>query len=79
MLAELSMVEQRYHAVMEVAAGASTAEVAARYGVSRQSVHALVRRHEDGGLAGLSDRTYRPRSHPWQMPAGVLAADLVRL
>lgn len=37
------------------------------------------RKGEDGGLAGLSDRTYRPRSHPWQMPAGVLAADLVRL
>ena len=79
MLAELSMVEQRYHAFMEVAAGASKTEVAARYGVSRQSARARVRRYEDGGLAGLSDRTYRPRSHLWQMPAGVLAADLVRL
>ena len=76
MLVELSVVEQRYHAVMEVAAGASKTEVAARYGVSRQSVHAWVRRYEDGGLAGLSDRSHRPRSHPWQMPAGVEAAVL---
>ncbi|MFF3991677.1 IS481 family transposase [Streptomyces sp. NPDC001797] len=72
----MSVVEQRYHAVMEVAAGASKTEVAARYGVSRQSVHAWVRRYEEGGLAGLSDRSHRPRSHPWQMPAGVEAAVL---
>ncbi|WP_229860019.1 IS481 family transposase, partial [Streptomyces anandii] len=72
----MSVVEQRYHAVMEVAAGASKTEVAARYGVSRQSVHCWVRRYEEGGLAGLSDRSHRPRSHPWQMPAGVEAAVL---
>ena len=43
MLVELSVVEQRYHAVMEVlAAGASKTDVAARYGVSRQSVHEWV-------------------------------------
>lgn len=35
MLVELSVVEPRYHAVMEVAAGAPVVEVAARYGVSR--------------------------------------------
>lgn len=39
MLVELSVVEQRYHAVMEVAAGVPVTQVAARYGVSRQSVH----------------------------------------
>lgn len=76
MLVELSVVEQRYHAVMEVAAGASKTEVAARYGVSRQSVHAWVRRYEESGLSGLADRSHRPRSHPWQMPAGVEAAVL---
>ncbi|MCX5237597.1 helix-turn-helix domain-containing protein [Streptomyces prunicolor] len=56
----MSVVEQRYHAVMEVAAGASKTEVAARYGVSRQSVHAWVRRYEAGGLAGLADRSHQP-------------------
>jgi len=39
-LVELSVVEQRYHAVMEVLAGrVPVSEVAERYGVSRQSVH----------------------------------------
>lgn len=49
---ELSVVEQRYHAVMEVAAGVAVTQVAARYGVSRQSVHAWVRRYEQSGLPG---------------------------
>jgi len=36
------LVEQRYHAVMEVpAAGVPVVEVAERYGVSRKTVHAL--------------------------------------
>jgi hypothetical protein len=33
-LVELSVVEQRYHAVMEVISGAPVTEVADRYGVS---------------------------------------------
>jgi transposase len=39
MLWELSVVEQRYTAVTEVLGGMAVTEVAARYGVSRQSVH----------------------------------------
>ena len=39
MLVELSVMEQRYHAVMEVVSGAPVTEVARRYGVSRQAVH----------------------------------------
>ena len=39
MLVELSVVEQRYHAVMEVEVGAQVTEVAARYGVSRKQVY----------------------------------------
>ncbi len=75
MLVELSVVEQRYHAVMEVlAAGASKVDVAARYGVSRQSVHEWVRRYQTDGLAGLADRSHRPRRHPAQMSAEVEAA-----
>ena len=37
MLVELSVVEQSYHAVMEVLSGVPVVEVAERYGVSRQS------------------------------------------
>jgi transposase InsO family protein len=60
---------------MEVlAAGASKTDVAARYGVSRQSVHAWVCRYQADGLAGLADRSHRPTRHPAQMPAEVEAA-----
>ena len=55
MLVELSVVEQRYHAVMEVVVGrVPVTEVAARYGVSRKSVHAWLRRYKESGLAGLA-------------------------
>ena len=48
--------EQRYRAVLEAEAGCPVTEVAARHGVSRQSVHAWVRRYRAGGLAALADR-----------------------
>ena len=56
-LVEVSVVEQRYRAVLEVRAGVPVTEVAARSGVSRQSVHAWVRRYEQGGLGALADRS----------------------
>jgi transposase InsO family protein len=68
-LVALSVVEQRYRAVMAVLDGARVTEVAAEFGVSRQSVHAWVARYRDGGLAGLADRSQRPRSSPNQAPA----------
>ncbi len=41
MLVELSVVEQRYHAVLEVVMSrVPVSEMADRYGVSRKSVHA---------------------------------------
>lgn len=56
MLVELSVVEQRYHAVMEVISGGiPVVEVAERYGVSRKTVHAWLRRY---------------RSLPARRPAG---------
>jgi transposase InsO family protein len=73
MLVELSVVEQRYHAVMEVLAGIPVAEVATRYGVSRQSVHSWVDRYRAGGLAGLADRSHRPKSCPHQVDGQVEA------
>lgn len=51
---------------MAVLDGASPTEVAAEAGVSRQSVHAWVRRYRAAGLAGLADRSQRPRSCPSQ-------------
>ncbi|MFI6485129.1 IS481 family transposase [Nonomuraea sp. NPDC050663] len=65
--------EQRYDAVIEVLGGAKVTDVAARYGVSRQSVHTWVRRYRDGGLAALADRSHRVRAHPMQIAAAVEA------
>jgi transposase len=44
-LVEMSVVEQRYRAVLEVQSGANVTEVAERFGVSRQTVHAWVRKY----------------------------------
>jgi transposase InsO family protein len=74
MLWELSVTEQRYRAVLEVLAGVPVIEVAGRYGVSRQSVHAWLRRYRDEGPSGLVDRSHRVRRHPWQVPAEVESA-----
>ena len=73
------MQEQKYQAVMAVLSdGRSVSEVASRWGVSRQSVHAWLRRYEDGGLAGLEPRSSRPGSCPHQM-AGVVEAQVLEL
>ena len=72
-LVELSVVEQRYRAVLQVEAGVPVTEVAARFGVSRQSVHAWLRRYRAEGLAGLGDRSRRPESCPHQMSAEIEA------
>ena len=67
MLVELSVMEQRYQAVLAVVQdGWKVSEVAERLGVSRQSVHAWIARYEAGGLAALADRSHRPASCPHQ-------------
>jgi len=69
--------EQRYQAVLAVIAdGRGVGEVAAQFGVSRQSVHAWLRRYEDHGLEGLANRSHKPKSMPHQMPPHVEAAVL---
>lgn len=79
MLVELSIVEQRYDAVMGVIRdGLNVTEVAETCGVSRQSVHAWLRRYEQGGIAALSDRSHRPATCPHQI-AGVAEARLLEL
>ena len=74
MLWELSVTEQRYRAVLEVLAGIPVTEVADRYGVSRQSVHAWLVRYRDEGPPGLEDRSHKVHAHPWQIPAELEAA-----
>ncbi|WP_376770044.1 IS481 family transposase [Actinomadura luteofluorescens] len=69
----MSVVEQRYRAVLEVEAGCPVTEVAERYGVSRQSVHAWLGRYRSGGLAALADRSHRPASCPHRTAAEVEA------
>src|SRR5215472_14484235 len=73
MLVELSVMEQRYHAVMEVLSGAPVTEVAGRYGVSRQAVHTWIGKYRKEGLAGLADHSHRPHFQPRQIHAGVEA------
>jgi transposase-like protein len=68
-LLELTVVEQRFNAVMEVLRdGLKVIEVADRYRVSRQTVHGWLRRSAAGGLDTLADRSHRPDSCPHQMP-----------
>jgi transposase InsO family protein len=65
-LVDMSVVEQRYRAVLAVERGVAKTEVAAQFGVSRQSVHNWVTRYRAEGLGGLVDRSHRPDSCPHQ-------------
>lgn len=77
MIRELSVQEQKYQAVLAVLVdGRSVTEVAQQWGVSRQSVHAWLRRYEEAGVAGLVSRSTRPGSCPHQMPGVVEAVVL---
>jgi transposase InsO family protein len=72
MLVELSVVEQRYQAVLAVIRdGVSIVQVAHRFGVSRQAVHRWLRWYEDQGLGGLVDRSHRPPRCSHQMAPAV--------
>lgn len=67
------MAEHRYRAVLQVLEGAPVAEVARRFGVSRQSVYTWVARYHAGGLGGLVDQSRRPHLSPHQVPGEVEA------
>ena len=72
MLVELSVVEQRYQAVLAVIRdGVPVIEVARRFDVSRQAVHRWLRWYEDQGLGGLADRSHRPPRCAHQMDPAV--------
>jgi transposase InsO family protein len=70
----LSVVEQRLDAVRAVLAGADVTEVAASIGVHRSTVHRWVGRYLSEQLAGLVDRSHRPRSSPAQVENAVEVA-----
>ncbi|HEV2370523.1 MAG TPA: helix-turn-helix domain-containing protein, partial [Acidimicrobiales bacterium] len=77
-LVELGLVEQRYKAVSEVIIdGATVTEVAARYGVVRQTLHEWLLRYANHGLAGLADRSSRPGTCPHQIDPVIEAAIVV--
>lgn len=70
-LVEMSVVEQRYRAVLAVERGEPKMVVAAQFGVSRQTLHTWITRYAQAGLAGLVTRSHRPDSCPHQAPAQV--------
>jgi transposase len=72
-LVEMSIVEQRYRAVLAVGRGEPKIVVAAQFGVSRQTLHTWLTRYARDGLAGLIDRTHRPPSCAHQAGAEVEA------
>lgn len=67
MLVELGLVEQRNRAVLEVLNdGATVTDVARRYGMARQTVHAWQRKYASSGLGALADGSSRPATCPHQ-------------
>ncbi len=71
------MAEQRYKAVLAVIGdGRSITEVAASWGISRQTLHTWLSRWEQGGLEALGDRSHRPVRCPHQMDGDLEVAVL---
>src|SRR5256714_10197681 len=62
--------------VQRVASGRPAAHVARELGISRQCAYRWVRRYAAGGLAGLADRSSRPRRMP-RRTAPAVEAQLV--
>jgi len=73
-LVNMSVVEQRYRAVLAVERGEPKMVVAAQFGVSRQTLHSWLARYGRDGLAGLVDRSHRPLGCPHQAGPEVEAA-----
>jgi len=70
----MTVVEQRYRAVLAVLAGRPVTEVAAKVGVSRQTLHVWLARYRESGLGGLVDQSHRPVSCPHRAEAAVETA-----
>ena len=73
-LVEVSVVDQRYQAVMAVLQdGWKVSEVAEHFGVARQTIHRWIARHNAGGVLALTDRSHRPHGCSHQIPPGLEA------
>lgn len=71
-VAVISMVEQRYRAVLEVIdAGATVTDVARRYGVDRTTIHRWLVRYANEGLGSLENRSCKPERCSHQIPAEI--------
>jgi transposase len=68
MLAELSVVDQRHRAVLEVEAGAKIKDVAFSYGVDRKTIYRWMLRYANEGMGALADRSSKPDHCPHQIP-----------
>lgn len=64
---------QRLQVVQEHASGASIAELAEIYEVSRKTIYKWIERYEEDGAEGLADQSRRPHSSPGQVSAEVAA------
>lgn len=74
MLVELSMVEQRYKAVLEVLeTDAKVGDIAVRYGVDRRTLQRWVARYVADGLGALANRSSKPDRCSHQMSAEIEA------
>jgi transposase InsO family protein len=63
--------EGRLRLCLRIEDGWSVASAAESMNISRQTAHKWWRRYQDEGVAGLEDRSSRPRSCPHQTPARV--------
>jgi transposase len=76
---EMSVAEQRYQAVLAVVSdGESIKDTAARFGVSRQTLHAWLAKYEAGGMENLGDRSHQTLSCPHQMNS-MVEAEIARM
>ncbi|MFP5070871.1 IS481 family transposase [Pseudonocardia nantongensis] len=71
---DMTVVEQRYRAVLAVEQGEPRYQVAAQFGVSRQTLHTWIARYRADGLAGLASRSRRPDACPHQASEAVEVA-----
>lgn len=73
-ITDLSMVEQRHKAVLEVLEHeAKIVDVALRFGIDRKTLYRWITRYEKGGLGALADKSRKPKRCPHQMSPEVEA------
>jgi len=75
----MSIMQSRQEFVRLAESGeVSVAELCRRFGISRQTGFALLRRHREEGAAGLADRSRRPHTSPRRCAAAI-EAEIVSL